>query len=294
MLRIWGLALTAGLFIASASPLGARAQAPPPLNAKAIYAETLKRVKDDPQARDGPRTTFAPANAPMPAAKAKLDQLLADEDDEGLLKVLQETSSFEEVSKDLNWERQQIYDGAGIVVSHAYIRDLWRVAEAEKGEAGASLKQSAVAFAVYAVAVTKVDGVRCADSAAAPYRAQQLLQDYPFIWTYGAGLKKPERDNIVAIGLVLEALTSPVRKNDNLLCLGARTGSMVEMIEGMAAMAKAGKAPQEVEKPGVIGKSYEITRAPPTFLPPEQWQSKQDALRTPLPDLFEHALDAKR
>ena len=110
------------------------------------------------------------------------------------------------------------------------------------------------------------------------------------VWAYAAHLPKAARDNIAAVTLGYEAITSPVRKNDEVLCQGPTTGSMTEMLEGMVAMAEAGKQPKQVSRSDVIGKSYEIERAPSKFLAEAEWKPRQDAARQHLADLLVETL----
>lgn len=290
MSRFRTSALAAGFLCALVQPLAARAQdqaAPPSLtDPKGFYAFIQKQMAADAKGtRESLKaSTFAPPAASSPKNHAQLDAMLAKKEWEPLLTTLQNANTAEAVEADLDWERLKIYEGAGIIVSIAYMRDLWRVGEATPGQGGDNVKQSAVAIGLYLDAVMTVDGARCADAAAPGFRRNQLFSQQPYVWSYAKGLPKDMRNTITSVALLYEAVTAPVRQNDDVLCQGPTTGSMVEILEGMVAMAKAGQQPKEVKRPDMIGKSYEIPRAPPHFVDEAQWRPRADAARAGLAD----------
>jgi hypothetical protein len=259
---------------------------PPQVDPRAAYADALKRIQADPKSREGARAFLAPPNAPMPPNAARLDELLKTKAYQELFGALTSANGYDLVNLNLNWEQRKLFDGAGLIVTIAYVNDLWRMGQALKAQGGDQLLQSAVAFSLYAEALAEVDGPRCADAAAPAFRRKQLFEQRPELWAYAARLPKSARDNITAVSLAYEAMTSPVRENDEVLCQGPTTGSMAEMLEGLVALAKDGKQPKQVNRSDVIGKSYEIPRAPPKFLTEAEWKPRQEAARQHLADLL--------
>jgi len=284
-----GLAKVAGFLFAIAAPLSTQAQAPPdPQNPKSFYDFVRGRMNDDPQGtRDALRTsTFSPQGSAMPANEAALSAMLTKRQYQELFDTLLATNSFEGVSRNLDWERLEIYEGAGLPIAIAYMRDLWRISEAVDAKERDGLRQSAVGVALYAYALTSVDGVRCEDAEAPLFRRQQLFVEYPFLWSYAKGMPKISRNAAMTMALVFEASTGPARRDDSLLCLGRRTGSMLEMSEGLLALAQAGEEPKRADRPDHVGQGYEVPRAPPKFVKPDQWMPLQTPLREALPDVL--------
>ncbi|WP_372786027.1 hypothetical protein [Phenylobacterium sp.] len=290
VLRIrWAASAAAGLLtlaVAAAATAQTPPPAPPQMDPKALYAGALKRAQTDPKSRESARAYLAAQDAPMPPNAARLDELLQAKDYQNLFSALTSANAYEAVNLDLNWEQRKLFDGAGLIMALAYVNDLWRMGQAMKAQGGDQLLQSAVAFSLYADALVEVDGARCADAAAPAFRRKQLFEQRPEVWAYAARLPKAARDNITAVSLGYEALTSPVRRDDEVLCQGPTTGSMAEMADGLVALAKEGKQPKQVSRPDVIGKSYEVPRAPPKFLAPAEWKPRQAAARERLADLL--------
>ena len=232
---------------------------------------------------------MAPDDADLPADQAKLEAMLKGRQYGDLFQHLQNVDDYDAVTRDLNWERKAIFEGQGILISLSYMNDLWRVGEAMKSKQGDELKQTAVAMALYTYALIQIDGLRCTDRAAVARREAQLFTDHPHVWKYAAGLSTPDRLRTEMVALVFEAGTSPARMNDDVLCTGPNDGSMLQLMEGMVALQ--GKMPEPtVGKPGTVGKTIEIPRAPPGFRPADQWATEQDAVRTRLPDMLDKVL----
>ena len=278
------------VFAVGAAATGHVAAQPAMPEPRPFYADISQRMATDPKGtRDQMRAVLAPADTPMPKNVAELDSLLAKKDYEALLATLSKVNDGDTVLLDLNWERMRMFDGAGILVGHAYVNDLWRLGTA-MGARGGELRDAALAFDLYLDAVIQIDGVRCADPAAAPFRLKQLTDNQPVMWAQATKLSKADRDRTLVVALSFEALTAPVRQNDEVLCQGQTTGSMVEMIEGLGQLAKEGKQPKAVDRPGFPGQSYEVPRAPPHFLPPEQWRPKQEPIRAGIVDALDAAM----
>lgn len=226
---------------------------------------------------------------PMPDNRAALDAALAD-DPNGLFKLLMDQKDANQGYRDLNWERARIYDGAGFAVSLAYMMDLWRVASAlpadpakVNGDTPDSVRQTAVAFALYNVAIISLDGTRCSDSSAPGHRLDQLAQIARPIFLYGRGLTADQKSNAIRVALHVERATASVRHDDPLLC----SGGLEEIRQGLAA--NGNKPLAQSTMPGVAGKTMSVPDAPgykPTYVAPDVWRPKQAALRAQLEATF--------
>ncbi len=226
---------------------------------------------------------------PMPDNRAALDAALAN-DPNDLFKLLLTQKNPTQIYLDLNWERSRIYDGAGFAVSLAYMMDLWRVAPAlpadpkkVNGDTPDDVRQTAVAFALYNVAIVSLDGTRCGDSSAPSHRLDQLAQIARPIFIYGRGLTAEQKATAIRVALHVERATAPVRKDDPILC----SGGLEEIQQGLAA--NGNKPIAQSTTPGVVGKTLSVPDAPgykPTYVAPEVWWPKQQALRPQLEATF--------
>ncbi len=222
---------------------------------------------------------------PMPANRAELDAALA-QNPGTILKLLLSQKDPTQVYLDLNWERSRIYDGAGFAVSLAYMMDLWRVAPAlpadpskAHGDTADGLRQTAVAFALYNVALVQLDGTRCADSSAPSHRIDQLIQYGAPIFAYGRAMSADDRATAVRVATHVERATASVRTDDPVLC----SGGLAEIRQGLTA--NGGKPLPQTTVPGVVGKTETVPDAPgyrPEFVAPAVWQPKQQELRAQL------------
>lgn len=255
-----------------------------------IYPKLIERIKDPAFAAEA-RADMAGADAPQPKSQARLDAFLVAHDWNALSAAL-DAERRKDPALVLNWERTKIFNGGGLYVVIAYVYDLWGVGNALPGERGDSLKQTALAFSLYAYALTEIDATRCSDPAGAHRRAVQLRGELAPIWSYGAGLARAERDRARMVGLYAEAVTADARRNDEVVCQGPPRGDMAEMAEGLAALAAQGKTPEEVKTPpDALGKTYVVPRAPARFTPPDVWRPAQAALRPKLPQMLAELLD---
>lgn len=221
----------------------------------------------------------------MPENRGALDAALARADG-SILTVLRAQSDAGQVYQDLNWERARIYDGAGLAVSLAYMEDLWRVAPhlptnstRANGDTPDQIKQTAVAFALYNLALIRLDGARCADSTAPAHRLDQLAQTTGPIIAYGRTLSAAERGRVVTVAVNVERASAPARKDDPLLC----RGGLAEIQSGLAA--NGDKSLPRSKEPGYVGSVARVPDAPgykPAFVPPDVWVSKQQRIRLPL------------
>ncbi len=229
----------------------------------------------------------------MPDNRAALDTALA-QDQGALLKMLASQKDPTQVYLDLNWERARIYDGAGFTVSLAYMLDLWRVAPAlpadsatVHGDTPDSLRQTAVAFALYNVALVEIDGTRCADPSAPSHRIDQLIQYGAPIFAYGRNVSDSDKATLVRVAVHVERATASVRTDDPVLC----SGGLAQIQQGLAA--NGGKPLPQTTVPGVVGKTETVPDAPgykPQFVAPEVYQPRQRALRATLPSALQTLL----
>jgi hypothetical protein len=221
-------------------------------------------------------------NTPMPENRATLDAALA-KNDQSIFNLLMQQKDVAQVSLDLNWERSRIFEGAGYGVSLAYMYDLWRLAtfidnRGQRAETSPeSIKQTAVAFALYNVALLIVDGVRCADPTAPNYNLTNLLQGAQPILAYGRVLSAERQQQAVLIAQQVEQATAPLRRNDPLIC----DGGVDQFIQALAA-GKARTSVAVPAQPGEVGAARVLPDTPTgreRFRDLEVWQPEQQKLR---------------
>ncbi|MFI4935031.1 MAG: hypothetical protein ACHP7N_10460 [Caulobacterales bacterium] len=225
----------------------------------------------------------------MPANMAELDAALAGKDYAGLSRLHDQITNGDDLILYMNWEQAHVFDGAGLFLSLSYMNDLWGLASVlperspEEAHAVDEMKQTALFMGLYAYELIVLDGARCADGTAPGHRLDQLLGDHAATFSYVAAMAEGRRAQMVDAVQKLEAHTAPRRQNDDVLC----GGGMASMIASLGAAAKSGAAPREVpNRPGMIGKTYELPAAPghqALFVAPDAWRPAQEKLRAAMP-----------
>ena len=224
--------------------------------------------------------TMAAPNRPMPEDAGELDTLLRQDKLGALSNRLRTASTAQAILQDMDWEQAQILDGAGFIISYAYLFDLWRLGSALPGEKGNELKQSAGMMFLYNLDLITLDGLKCEDATAPAHRRDQLFSQNPALIAYMRSLPRATRMTFGTISLGIEAATAPLRKDDPVLC----SGGLAQMSQSL--QAQAGKPLQQVPNaPGAVGKTYAVPPAPgyqPRFTPEAEWRAKQAVARQKL------------
>lgn len=232
--------------------------------------------------------TMAPPGRPMPADESGLDAMLARGEMATLTARLRSARSLQDASLDLNWEQKQIFDGAGFMLSYAYMYDLWRVGFALPGEDGDGLKQAAAMMFLYSLDLIEVDGPRCDDVSAPAHRRDQLLGQNRSIVAYLQALPREKRSSAGSLSLDIESATAPSRKDDAVLC----SGGLAEMREGLDANGGA-SLKRVPSAPGTGGEAYAVPPPVgfrPKFVGADVWRPKAEAARAALPSSLDRLL----
>jgi len=231
----------------------------------------------------------------MPADAAALDGYVTREDWTPLVKRLSPSPTPGDVARDLNWERSKIVNGGNILFDIAYVNTLWTTAKSLPAPVVDQIRQTAVAFALYQLALIDLDGPRCKDPTAPAQKLQLAMTNWAVIIRYGQSLPTEQQEVAKQSALKLEWATAPVRANDPVLCRGG--------LAEMQANLQAGGKPQEVpadpnRPPGTYlpGKNYSVPHIvdyKPEYLAEALWKPTVDARRAKLPQTFTSLLKAK-
>ena len=199
-----------------------------------------------------------------------------------------------DVARDLNWERLKVVNGGNFLFDIAYVNTVWKTAGSLPPPASDEMRKTAVAFALYGLALIDLDGPRCKDSTAPNQKLQLAMTNWAVIMRYGQSLPPKDQEVVKQVALKLEWATAPVRANDPVLCRGG--------LSEMQANLQAGGKPQEVpadpnRPPGVYlpGKSYEIPHIvdyKPEYQAEAVWKPIAEARRAKLPESFTSVLKA--
>ena len=273
-------ALLVGVVAVASAGLAA-AQPAPPVDARAAHAQARARIKADPNYAAVMRQRFSFPQDPLPADAAKLDALLAAGDEEAVIEAVTAGLHSPDGAKYLNWERRKVFEGGPLIAAVLYTRDLWGIAEVQSD---AALRETALSMAIYARTLVEVDGLRCANPEAQPFRRQQLSEILEPVWRFGAKAPEDLRQRALMVGLNTELITAPVRKPDNLLCQGPVKNDLAEIIEGLDALGDK-PAPLAKEQHH-LGKTYLVPRAPAKFRPETEWLGRREEVRDRLPDVL--------
>ncbi len=259
--------------------------------ALAAVASTTLAAEPAPstQAPDQLRAKLAAAIGPLPSDAAILDGYAAREDWTPLFKRLASSAAPQDVLHDLNWERLKVVNGGNILFDIAYVNTLWKTAASAPAPASDEMRQTALAFALYQLALIDVDGPRCKDPSAPAHKFALAAKNWPVIFRYGQSLTPKDQEVVKQVALNLEWATAPVRRNDPALCRGGNAE--------MQANLQAGAKPQEVPTvpaPNVLpGKTYEIPHIvdyKPEYLAEAVWKPIADAHRAKLAENFASVL----
>lgn len=228
------------------------------------------------------RANFAAHVGPLPSDIAVLDGYASRGEWTLLVKRLASATSASDILADMDWERSKVINGGNILFDIAYVNSLWKTASLLSTPGADEMKQTAVAFALYQIAVIDLDGPRCKDPTAPDRKLRLALTNWGTIVHYGQALPPQQKDTVKQVALRLEWATAPVRVNDPVLCRGG--------LDEMRANMEAGAKPQEVPStpaPGMLpGKSFalpHIVDYKPEFLADAVWKPVVDARRAQLP-----------
>jgi hypothetical protein len=247
-----------------------------------IFLSSTPTLAADPPPDPSSPSIAAQQGAPMPANVTDLDAALATNDYDTLNRAHAAITDANALFLFMNWEQVRSFGGeGGFYLSTRYMSDLWEVgsamaAQGQQEQGGGDLRQTAVFMGLYSYELLVLDGTKCVDSTASGHRMDQLATSP--VWGFAHTIDDAQREKMLDYVVKLESLTASKRGNDQALC----QGGMLDIMQSLLAMAKQGKAPQEVPTPpGQIGRTYELSPAggETQFLDPKIWQPEQEKLR---------------
>jgi hypothetical protein len=242
-------------------------------------------------AQDRVRASLSADIGPVPSDAAVLDGYVSREDWTPLIKRLGSTTTPADVLRDLDWERSKVVNGGNFLFDISYVNTLWRTANSQPAPASDQLRQTALAFALYGLALIELDGARCKDPTAPAQKLQLAITNWAVIVRYGQSLPPQDQEVAKQVALKLEWATAPVRANDPILC----RGGMAEMNANLQAGAKPQEVPTARAPNTLPGKSYTIPHIvdyKPEYLAEEIWKPTVEPRRARLPQTFASLLKA--
>lgn len=213
----------------------------------------------------------------------ELNALLAARNWNGLQLAFSRPRDAATYLRGLDWLKAKIFAGdGGLLLALIYARDLWLIGESAKKD---ELRSTAVLITLYAYELIQIDGTKCEDRSAPGHRLDQLIAGRADTLKYMMSLPSEVKQKIVDAAIALEKVTSPRRKDDQLIC----RGGLKEITAGL----QAGTQREVPTAPGQIGKTIAV--APPRdfapkFLSPAVYKPLQDKARAEIRQSFTRLL----
>jgi len=249
-------------------------------------------------AQSGPEAT--PASDSLTQAQrnymASLDRDLAAQDYDKLTKSILKPGPSAYLKPALDWTRNGTLKGRSIIVPLIYSSLLWNL--------GVSFPQlpdfktSSGIIALYALLVAHADGPKCADPTAPAHRIDAITRDYRKQFEAIAALPAKKRHAALAAAIRLERSTAKLRTDDKYLCRFGMQETLAILRRHRVEKLKEKKKPkspfagikiQKKAESAFTGLEIQLPAdAPyvPSFLPYDQWASKQAAIRATFPAML--------
>jgi hypothetical protein len=142
------------------------------------------------------------------------------------------------------------------------------------GDPDKVLRITAGFVALYALALTVVDGAKCEDPSAPGGCRQRIIASNAPALAYLKAQRPEVRLRVVDAVIALESRTAALRKDDDFLCRSGMAGIMAGLERGEGRETRSGNFRNiEVEAPADWM---------PKFLPPETYRPVQDKVRSEL------------
>jgi hypothetical protein len=216
---------------------------------------------------------FLPRDA---ATDARLDPLFAARDWKSLEALLTRPADLEVMAKNLNWMKRHAYEDGNFFVAIMYTSNLWALSQASSEYA--DLGQTAALFALYAIALVRVDGAVCEDKSGPQRRLDQIMSWFDPVLKASRTLPDNRKMVFAVSATTLERVTSRKRtEKDESLC----AGGLSELSAGLSSGTAVTIGPQ----PGQAGNTVVVTPPPgwkPAFVPEESYKAEQAAIRKDL------------
>ena len=248
-------------------------------------------------AQSGPEAT--PASDSLTQAQrnymASLDRDLAAQDYDKLATSILKPGPSAYLKPALDWTRDGTLKGRSIIVPLIYSSLLWNL--------GVSFPQlpdfktSSGIIALYALLVAHADGPKCADPTAPAHRIDVITRDDRKQFETIAALPAKKRHDALAAAIRLERSTAKLRTDDKYLCRFGMQETLAILRQHQGEKLKE-KKPESAFTGIKIEKKAESAFAGleiqlpadapymPSFLPYDQWASKQAAIRATFPAML--------
>lgn len=192
----------------------------------------------------------------MPAYRAELDDALARQDMWRITALTkQHVVDLPSLSVQANWERLVVYTGAPASMAYVYADSLWTLGrkledsardtpdQAESLRAQAvQVRQTAVAHALYAVAVAEVESRRCRDAEALVFWEDSVRRGQAALWDYARAMPEDRQRALLRYAHDLDIRVAPMRGPDALLCGKGRLPAAGEDVFVPQSQADRGRA----------------------------------------------------
>lgn len=240
-----------------------------------IFLSSLASVAAIAQENNSATTTDA-----VPS-DSDLDALLAAKDWQRLgPAIVRPHYDFPSLARVLNWLHVKVYSGAGLLVTLAYMRNLWIAGSALKvDDRGKDLRMSSGLLGLYAYELIVIDGAKCEDRTAPSHRLDQLFSLNSATFSFLKSQPAAWKVKTVDIALALEKRTTPLRGDDDLIC---RDG-----LEEMRAGLERGTQQEVPHTDGHFGKDIAVAPPPgwvPKFVSPATYLPMQTSARATMRD----------
>jgi hypothetical protein len=184
--------------------------------------------------------------------------------------------SGEPLVRAMNWLKTRLLSGGGSLLGFLYAPRLWGLGNALKiDDPDQDARVNAGLIVLYTFELIVIDGAKCADTSAPNNRLTQLFSQNSATLAYVKSKPEAVKTKIIEGAIALEKLTSPRRKEDDLLC---RSG-MEEMQAGLAA----GTTHDMTGQTNHYGRTIGVEAPPgwvPRMLPQAKYQPLQERARS--------------
>lgn len=190
------------------------------------------------------------------------------------MSAFENAKSADQVAQQMDWMREKVMTGAGVMLGFAYSKVLWSAGQQEESsDPMEDLRVTAAVITLYTLELIIIDGERCEDRSASSHRLDLLLEYSRPILLFLKAQPTEVKSKAIDLALRLERGTALLRKDDEVLC---RAG-----LDEIKAGLEAGEV-EETTPEGGAGKSYAVTAPPayrPKFLPPSVYEPAQRKAR---------------
>jgi hypothetical protein len=228
----------------------------------------------------GPHPRAAQAQQQSPASSLpsdeQLDALAAARNWNAIGTAIKSANDAESLKRAMEWLSTRLMSGGGSFLGFVYAPRLWGYGNALRVDDPArDLRVTAGMIVLYTYELIVIDGAKCADRTAPGSRITQLFAQNSAALAYLTTKPDDVKAKVIEVAIAFEKRTSPLRKDDDLLC---RSG-----MEEMKAGLDAGTQQEVTGQTNRYGRTVAVEALPgnvPRFLPPETYQPIQQRARS--------------